>query len=172
MVKQKTRLVFGALLLALTALPVCAQLDTGIFSGRVTDASGAVVPSAAVSVVETSTNFTTETKSNNEGLYRLPTLRPGPYRLTVKASGFKSYVREGLELHVGENQEINAVLEVGGTTESVVVTAEAAQLQTESSAGGAELEGAYLQKLPLYQRYAEAAFFLIPNVDGQGITYG
>jgi hypothetical protein len=171
MVKQKTRLVFGALLLALTALPVCAQLDTGIFSGRVTDASGAVVPSAAISVVETSTNFTTETKSNNEGLYRLPTLRPGPYRLTVKASGFKSYVREGLELHVGENQEINAVLEVGGTTESVVVTAEAAQLQTESSAGGAELEGAYLQKLPLYQRYAEAAFFLIPNVDGQGITY-
>jgi hypothetical protein len=125
MTKQKTRFVFGALLGALMALPVCGQLDTGVFSGRVTDASGAVVPNAPVTVVETSTNFLTDTKSNNEGLFRIPSLRPGPYRLTVKASGFKSYVREGLELHVGENQEINVALEVGGTTESVVVTAEA-----------------------------------------------
>ncbi len=77
MTKQKTRFVFGALLCALMALPVSAQLDTGIFSGRVTDASGAIVPNAPISVVETSTNFTTDTKTNNDGLYRLPSLRPG-----------------------------------------------------------------------------------------------
>ncbi|HZL55435.1 MAG TPA: carboxypeptidase-like regulatory domain-containing protein [Bryobacteraceae bacterium] len=148
-----------------------AQLDTGIFSGRITDASGAVIPNAPITIVETQTNFTTEAKTNADGLYRVPALRPGNYRITVKTSGFKTAVRDGLELRVGDNQEVNIALEVGGTSDSVVVTAEAAQLQTETSSSGAVLEGSYLQKLPLYQRYVESAFFLLPNIDIQGFGY-
>ena len=169
---RKTTCVFIAPLCLLLASTAVAQLDTGIFSGRVTDASGAVVPGAPITVLETQTNFTTDAQTNAEGLYRIPTLRPGSYRLTVKASGFKTYVRDGLELHVGENQEVNVALEVGGTTDSVIVTGEAAQLHTETSASEATLEGTYLQQLPLYQRYVELSFFLLPNIDGQGLTYG
>jgi hypothetical protein len=159
------------MLLSLLAMPAFSQLDTGIFSGRVTDASGAVVPNAPITVVEAETNFTTDTRTNPEGLYRIPTLRPGTYTITVKAPGFKTSVRAGLELHVSENQEVNVALEVGGTSESVVVTAEAQQLQTETSADGATLEGTYLENLPLYQRYVETAFFLLPNIDAQGVAY-
>ncbi len=148
-----------------------AQIDTATISGRVTDASGAVVAGATITVVDTDTNFTSDSKSNSEGLYRVPSLRPGPYRLTAASAGFKTYVREGLELRVGDNVEINVNLEVGGATETVKVTAEAAQLQTETSSDGAVLEGNYLQKLPLYQRYVEATFLLVPNIDGAGLTY-
>ncbi|MDP9169870.1 MAG: carboxypeptidase regulatory-like domain-containing protein, partial [Acidobacteriota bacterium] len=148
--------------------PAFSQLDTGTISGRVSDASGALVPNAQVTVVNTETNFTSESRSNTDGLYRVSALRAGPYRVTVKASGFKTYVREGLDLRIGDTMEINVPLEVGAATESIRITAEAAQLQTETSSGGAVLEGTYLQQLPLYQRYVEDAFYLLPNVDIQG----
>ncbi len=147
------------------------QIDTATISGRVTDASGAVVAGATITIVDTDTNFTSDSKTNGEGFYRVPSLRPGPYRLTATNAGFKSYVRDGLILRVGDSLEINVALEVGGATESIKVTAEAAQLQTETSSDGAVLEGNYLQQLPLYQRYVESTFFLVPNIDGQGITY-
>jgi hypothetical protein len=169
---MRTTWIRAFLLGLVLAAAALAQLDTGIFSGRVTDASGAVVPNAPITVLETQTNFTTDAQTNAEGLYRIPTLRPGSYKITVKAPGFKTAVRDGLELHVGENQEVNIALEVGGTADSVVVTAESAQLETETSAHGETLEGNYLQQLPLYQRYVELSFFLLPNIDGQGVTYG
>jgi hypothetical protein len=169
---KKTLPISVLMLLSLFAIPAFSQLDTGIFSGRVTDSSGAVVPNAPITVVETETNFTTDTQTNAEGLYRLPTLRPGNYKITVKAAGFKTAIREGLVLGVGDNQEVNIALEVGGTSDSVVVTAEAAQLQTETSSHSETLEGSYLTQLPLYQRYVELTFFLLPNIDGQGVTYG
>ncbi|HEY4087925.1 MAG TPA: carboxypeptidase-like regulatory domain-containing protein, partial [Bryobacteraceae bacterium] len=135
------------------------------------DPSAAVVPEATVTVVNTETNFTSETKTNTDGIYRIPSLRPGPYRMTVAAAGFKQAVHDGLLLHVAETQEVNSTVEIGVATESVKVTGEVAQLQTESSAGGQTLEGDYLQKLPLYQRYVEAVFYLTPNIDISGFGY-
>jgi hypothetical protein len=168
---QRTSTISIVGLLSLFAAPAFCQLDTGTFSGRVNDASGAVIPNADVTVVQTATNFTSDTKTNSEGFYRISSLRPGSYQLTVKAAGFKAYIREGLDLRVADNQEINISLEVGGATESIKVTAEAAQLQTETSSSGAALDGTYLQQLPLYQRYVEDAFFLLPNIDIQGFGY-
>ena len=167
----RTLTISVPLLLSLLAIPAFSQLDTGTLSGRVSDASGAVVSNAQVTVVNTETNFTSDTTTNSSGIYRVSSLRPGPYRLTVIASGFKRSIRDGLDLHIAENLEINVALEVGGATESIVVTAEASQLQTETSAAGAVLEGTYLQQLPLYQRYVEASFFLLPNISIQGFGY-
>ena len=158
-------------LMLFVAAPAWGQLDSGTFSGRVSDPSAAAVPSASVSVVNTETNFVSNTKTNGEGLYEIPSLRPGSYRMTVAASGFKQSVHDGLELHVGEKQEVNVAVEIGVASESVRVTGEVAQLQTENSAGGQTLEGAYLEQLPLYQRYIESVYFLTPNVDMQGIAY-
>ncbi|HKD05480.1 MAG TPA: TonB-dependent receptor [Bryobacteraceae bacterium] len=158
-------------LCAFAAWSSLAQLDTAAISGRVTDASGAVIAGADITVVNVETNFTSDTKTNNEGFYRVPSLRPGPYRVSAASAGFKAYVRDGLQLRVGDNLEINVALEVGVTSESIKVTAEAAQLQTETSSSGAVLEGSYLQQLPLYQRYVESAFYLLPNIDVQGFGY-
>ena len=169
---RKIHVISFAFLAAIFALPAFCQLETGTFSGRVNDPSGAVVPNASVSVVDTETNFTSETKTNSEGLYRMPSLQPGPYRMTVQAAGFKQTVHEGLELHVAETQEVNVQVEIGVATESVRVTGETPQLETETSVTGQTLEGDYLQKLPLYQRYVEDVYFLTPNIDMQGIAYG
>ncbi len=101
----------------------------------------------------------------------MPSLRPGPYTVTVKAAGFKTLVRQGVELRVSDNLEVNGTLEIGGTSESISVTGEVSQLQTETSSGGATLEGTYIQQLPLYQRNVKATFYLLPNVDVSGFGY-
>ncbi len=167
-VRTVSILVLAALLLA---APAFCQLDTAVLSGHVTDSTGAVVPNAQVKVVETETNFESLTTSNSEGLFHVPSLRPGPYRVTVIAAGFKQYIREGLDLRVGDNVLVDAKLEVGGVGETIHVTGEAPQLQTESSAGGGVLEGAYLQGLPIYQRNVKATLYLTPNVDIAGFGY-
>lgn len=169
---RKIHVVSFLSLAVLFTVPAFCQLETGTFTGRVNDPSGAVVPNAAVAVVDTETNFTSDTKTNAEGLYRIPSLAPGPYRMTVVAAGFKQSVHDGLELHVAEVQEVNVSVELGVATETVRVTGEVAQLQTETSGSGQTLEGAYLQQLPLYQRYVEDVYFLTPNIDMQGIAYG
>ena len=168
---RSTTILLTMLLGLIPNTPLFSQLDTATISGRVTDASGAVVPGAQVTVVNTETNFENVTLSNADGLYRVPTLRPGPYRIEVKLTGFKAYVRDSLELRVGDNLAINAALEVGGTSETVKVTGEAPQLQTETSSSGAVLEGKYLQDMPLYQRNVKATFYLMPNLDIQGFGY-
>jgi hypothetical protein len=168
---KRVQQVLTLLFALLYASSLFAQLDTATISGRVSDSSGAVIAGATITVVNVETNFTSDSKSNAEGFYRVPSLRPGSYRVTAANPGFKTYVRNGLDLRVGDNLEINVTLEVGAATESVMVTGEAAQLQTETSSGGAVLEGTYLQQLPLYQRYVEDAFFLLPNVDIQGFGY-
>jgi hypothetical protein len=169
---RKVHVVSSVFLAVLFSVPAFCQLETGTFTGRVNDPSGAVVPNATVSVVNRDTNFSSETKTNTDGLYRIPSMQAGNYRMTVAATGFKQSVHDGLELHVAEVQEVNVVVELGVATETVKVTGEVAQLQTETSASGQTLEGAYLEQLPLYQRYVEDVYYLTPNVDMQGIAYG
>ena len=168
---RKVYVVSFISLAVLFSVPAFCQLETGTFTGRVNDPSGAVEPNASVTVVNTDTNFSSETKTNSEGLYRIPSMQPGNYRMTTTAPGFKQSVHDGLELHVAEVQEVNMLVELGVATETVKVTGEVAQLQTETSASGQTLEGAYLQQLPLYQRYVEDVYYLTPNVDMQGIAY-
>ena len=163
--------LFTALFFSLFNAPAFAQLDTASISGRITDPTGAVIPNANVTVVNTDTNFQYESVTNPEGLFRVPSLRPGPYRLEVKAPGFKTYQRFGLDLEVGGNLSLDTTLEVGGASETISVTGEASQLQTETSSSGMVAEGTYLQGLPLYQRNVKATFYLMPNVDVAGFGY-
>src|SRR5437867_998833 len=95
------------------AMPVLAQTNTGIVSGRVTDPSGAVVPGAQITVTQLETNVDAVSESNSDGLFRVPSLIPGPYKVTIVASGFKKQVRDGLTLRIGENLNVEIRLEVG-----------------------------------------------------------
>lgn len=161
--------LFLSLFVCLT--PALSQLDTGSISGRVTDPTGAIIPGSSITVVNTDTNFQSDTQTNPDGLFRVSSLRPGPYRVTVKAGGFRTLIRQGVDLRVGDNLQVNAELQIGGAAESVSITAEATQLQTETSSAGALLEGNYLRQLPLYQRNVKAAFYLLPNVEISGFGY-
>src|ERR1051326_3488101 len=105
-------------------IPAWAQ-DTATLTGTVTDTSSSVVVGAQVTAVNAATNFETASVTNSEGIYRITFLRPGTYRVTITAAGFKSFVRENVELRVGATLPINAVMEVGAVAESVQVSAAA-----------------------------------------------
>ena len=136
---------------------------TATVVGRITDSSGSIIPGAKVTVVNVDTAFASETITTAEGGYNVPYLTPGNYRLTVETTGFKRYVREGIQLRTGETPRLDVVLEVGAVTESVQVSGAAALLETETSASGLVLSGDQLLKIPVPQKRAIRALFYYPG---------
>jgi len=90
----------GVLSVFLTAGLAWAQLSTAQLSGRITDQSAAVLPGVTVTATQTATGFTRSDVTDSNGSYVLSNLPPGPYRLEVSLSGFRSYVQTGIVLQV------------------------------------------------------------------------
>ncbi len=149
----------------LLAIPVFAQIDTGIISGRVTDPSGAVVPGAKLTITQTATNFASASQTDSDGVYRVPSLQPGTYRVTVTAPGFKTFVQDGVILRIGEDLGVNVKLEVGATNESIEVKSTPALLETQTSSTGQVMEGSYLYALPNYQHWEKGVLYYTPQVE-------
>ena len=162
------RLGLFVVLVALFVVPAFAQLDTGTITGRITDPSGAVVAGAAVTVVQIEMNFEYPSQTNSEGLFRVGGLRPGPYRVTIVAAGFKKLVREGFELRIGDNMAVDAKLEIGGVAESVQVTGAAPLLETQTSSTGQVMDGNYYFELPTNQRWEKGVMYYTPGVTFTG----
>jgi hypothetical protein len=122
-----------ALLLALAAGTAFAQTQTtGDIVGTVTDATGAVVPKATITIKYSDTNETRTAVSNDRGQYRFSLLNPGDYTIEGRAVGLRSKT-EKLNLLVGQEATLNLVLAVEGTQEVVEVQAEATIMQTENA---------------------------------------
>jgi Carboxypeptidase regulatory-like domain len=149
-----------------------AQVGSSTISGRVTDSTGSVVPRVNISILQAETNFQFTTVTNEEGLYRVPSLSPGTYRISFEAAGFKKLVRDGIELRAGDVLPVDVQLQVGLVSDSVEVTGAAPLLETETSATGAVVEGETLHKLPLYQRYINTTLNLVPGLSMGGYGYG
>ncbi|MGH9628128.1 MAG: carboxypeptidase-like regulatory domain-containing protein, partial [Bryobacteraceae bacterium] len=122
------RRLFPALLFLLLPCFLAAQEFRATISGHVYDASGAGVPNAKIEAINTANNEIASATSDPSGSYSVPFLRPGQYRITVSAPGFKQYNRENVTLEVGKTTGIDISLELGQITESVNVTADAAVL--------------------------------------------
>ena len=152
-----------ALVLALAA-PLAAQQGRGSIQGTVTDASGAVIAGATVSIVnvETNTAFTTET--SNDGYYTAPTLAVGNYAVTVEKQGFKRVVRTRINLQVDQRAQVDVTLDVGAVAESIEVQAEASLVDTGSASIGKVVENRRVVELPLNGRNALALTLLTPSV--------
>src|SRR5690349_8486073 len=103
---------------ALLCATMTAQEFRATISGHVLDASGAAIPNAKIQAVNTATNETTSATSDNSGAYSIPFLRPGNYRLTGTAQGFKQFVRTDVVLEAAKVAGIDIILEVGAITES------------------------------------------------------
>jgi hypothetical protein len=125
------------LTLTLMVLTLCvgrafAQFDTSSLVGRVTDASGAVIPGAKVTATNVDTNVTISRVTNKDGEYNIPALRAGTYRVEVTMAGFESSVQQNVDLTVGTNQRVNMTMKVGAT-ETVDVQADQLEMETASS---------------------------------------
>ncbi|HOK44594.1 MAG TPA: TonB-dependent receptor [Bryobacteraceae bacterium] len=121
-------------------------------SGHVYDPTNAAVPGANIQAVNVATNETATAVTDASGAYTIPFLRPGQYRLTVTAQGFKQFIRENITLEVGRIAGIDVTLEVGEVTESVSVTAEAALLETQTASRGGVVNTVQVAELPLNSR--------------------
>jgi hypothetical protein len=127
-----------------------AQIYAAIH-GTVTDATGAVIPDATATVLNTSTGIKTVTQADKKGYYIFPQLQVGgPYTVTVTAAGFRKFETTGLTLNVNDNREVDAKLQVGAASQTVEVSAQAVQVETsntqlEQIATSDQLEGIPLE---------------------------
>ena len=101
---------------------VHGQYENGSLVGTIRDSSGAPIANAAVMVTNTATAITSNTKTNSEGDYDVPSLRVGVYSITASAPGFASAEAKDISVSVGGRQKIDLTLKVGGETTSVEVT--------------------------------------------------
>jgi hypothetical protein len=131
------------------AAPIFAQNDRGAITGTVHDPGQARVPNAIVVVTNTQNGTQFRTVTTDTGNYTVPSLPAGLYTVTVEAQGFKKETQGGIEVQVAAANRIDFTLEVGSTTETVDVTAEAPLLKTESGEQSTVITGERINTLPL-----------------------
>lgn len=148
-------------------LPFCAlvmaQSPLGTITGTITDPQGAGVEGVEVIARNTGTNLTYKGASAGDGTYIIPSVAVGPYELTVSHPGFKRIQRTSLNVEVSQRLRVDLALEIGQVTESVVVSAEVARVQTEDSSLGTVVEQRRIEQLPLNGRHV---FNLVKVVAG------
>src|SRR4051794_22885429 len=133
---------------ALAAVSMYAQQDRGTISGTITDATGAIVPSAKVTVTNRDTNTTFTTNTGEAGQFTVPNLSPGTYNLRVEKEGFKASVTNGMPVDAGSNVREDVHLEVGSATQAVEVQAEAVALQTDNARSQTVITDKLIKDLP------------------------
>ncbi len=146
---QAIKLVAALSLLALTGV---AQTSTSQISGTVRDASGSVVPTAAITLTNEATGIVQRQNSTGAGVYVFPAISVGTYSVRVEAKGFKSFTRTGNIAQVNTPVAVDVVLEVGAASESVSVVASAETLQTSNATIGNVIEHRAIVNLPLNGR--------------------
>jgi hypothetical protein len=157
--------VLCAMLLGAAALPAFGQIDRGAISGRILDASGAVVPSATVTITNKATGVAVTTSVDADGVYQVLALIPGTYSVKATATGFDSVLRDDINLHVQDHLSISFALKVGSVKTEIVVTGGEPALDTQTADLGSVVNEQHINDLPLNgRRYADLAL-LEPGVD-------
>jgi hypothetical protein len=123
-------LLFGFLA---ACIPFASAQENASVTGSVTDPTGAVIPNATITLTNTGTGDTKTATTNSSGLYNFPGLNHGTYTLKVEAQGFKKFEKTGIVVDVAATVPENAVLEIGASSQTVSVEADALHLQTETN---------------------------------------
>ena len=164
MTKRVTVVMLGVtvFLLAAGSTPLWAQVGASAqISGLISDPTGAIVPKAQVTATQVSTGMVRTTASDPDGLYVLPNLPVGSYKLEVQAAGFTTYVQTGIRLEVSNNVTINVTLKVGQALQHVEVTSNATMVQTQTTSVGSVMDNARILDLPLNGRVATDLIMLM-----------
>ncbi len=141
-----------ALVVVFICASAAAQETRARMTGTAVDGQGALVPGVTVTALNTATNVSTEAVTNASGVYTIQQLVPGPYKITASLQGFKTFVREGIDLHTAETVNVNVQLSVGGLEETITVSAEASQIESNESTIAQTIENKRITELPLNGR--------------------
>jgi len=145
-----------------------AQVTTATLYGIVTDQSGAFLPRAEVTLTHKGTAAVRQTLTDEKGEFVLTTLPVGVYTLKIAVAGFKTYVKDGIELAASQNVRQTFALEVGGVTESVTVQGKAPLVNTVSVEQRESLGSQQVMELPLSRRNVTNILRLSSGVDVGG----
>jgi len=156
------------------AVPVSAQITTGTVSGSVKDAQGGVVPGATVVLISESRGTKSVPAVTNEtGDYVLPNITPDTYTIEISMPGFKTMKRTGVSVSGGDRVAVGSlVIEIGGATETVDVTAEAPLIQASSGERSFTVSTESVENLPLSNRNFASLTQLTPGVTGTTTRLG
>jgi len=176
--QPNVRMVSAALarVLSVTVLFCCVasialaqNTNSGDIRGTVTDATGAVVPGATVTLLNTDTGVAKELVTNSAGLYDAVSILPGHYRITFEKSGFGKVVRDGIDLTVGA-VSVDAQLTVGQTQQTIAVTGETVLLATETAEQATNLSARTMDSLPNVNQDWQNIVKMIPGASGTPAT--
>jgi hypothetical protein len=154
----------GTLAFLLSVSPAGGQLYTGSVTGAVTDPSGAVIPSAKVTLVDQNKGFSYAGTTDSTGRFLLRSIPPGTYRISVEASGFQTVRKEGINVDVSQNVSIDFSLTIGAANTVVEVQAPTEELQTQDAVTGQVVNRRYVNDLPLVDRNFTNLAYLAPGI--------
>src|ERR1700722_6286792 len=177
---KNLRLVIAALLQLALCLAVAgffgarlaAQTSYGTIAGTVTDASGAAVGDAEVTITNVASGEKRVQPTSSDGYYNFVNLVPGTYRVEVEKSGFKRAAHSDVNVDVEQTVRIDLTLQVGEASQTIEVTGETPLLQSETSSLGQVVEGRKVAELPLNGRNVFNLITLAPSVVPQGSATG
>lgn len=166
------RLGLCGLFVLLLAASASAQFKASV-QGTVTDASGATVPEAAVTLTSNETNKTQTVTASDDGFYRISGLPPGQYTLSAEKAGYKKQVLENLTVNAEGTQGVDITLEVGEVTATVTVSDTlGAQLETENANVSKAITTEQVRELPQAGRDPYELLRLTPGIFGTGARSG
>src|SRR5438876_3787163 len=162
----KFRLFVG---LIIFSAPLCFAQFASNVQGVVQDPSGAVVPKATVTIVNTGTQLTKTATTDEGGNYRFLSLAPGAYRVTVEASGYAKSASD-VTLLTEQNLNVPITLKVGAITEAVTVTSQSPVVDTADSRNQLTLDNEGVAELPIVGRNLVTLVTMAPGVSGLGTS--
>lgn len=145
------RLFLGlAISVGFASLPALAQTGgEGAIEGTVSDANGAVIPAATVTVTDTATGVSTSRVTSSAGYYSISPLVPGVYTVTVKVAGFENFKQENMVIDAMHVSGLNVLLKPGSETQTITVTVAPPELETTNAVLGGTMENNVYMELPL-----------------------
>jgi len=149
-----------------------AQNDRATISGRTTDPSGAVISGAEVTATNLDTNVSNGTKTNADGIFVLPGLKAGRYRLVAKKDGFSQLVKTDIVLNVQDEAVENITMKVGSVSEMVNVVADQVTIDTTDASVSMVVNRQFVENLPLNGRTFQSLIQLAPGVVVTPATIG
>jgi outer membrane receptor protein involved in Fe transport len=162
--KNLLALVFAFLAGCVLSLPAVAQGGSAVLSGTVTDATGAAVPAAHVTLTNIDTNLALSAISNNSGLYRFPTVPPGHYTIAAEGKGFQKFQQSGITITVSQQATLDIALQVGSESQTINVEAGAPLINTTNAEVSNTVGEHAIRELPLNGRDPSSLVLLSPGV--------
>src|SRR5215470_7194758 len=140
------------------------QTETATIRGTVSDSTGAVIAETNVRLIDIDRGLRTEVATGSTGFYSFANVRPGHYWMEIEKSGFKTVRLTGITINVQDNLEQNFKLDLGPTTETITVMANAVNVNTTDGTVSTVVDRQFAENLPLNGRTFQTLIMLTPGV--------